>query len=145
MVIFSRSKGLKNRSQNPPLKEVSSPDNSVCAAVAKNKASPQFLLHWQVIFLFVIAFLAAWHHISLACPAAPGDGYDMIHGQLFGRDRTPAVVAHAFCTSAFPPLGSPEFPCFPAFPFDVRFFQPKGKGVCQRLSRHFLISLFSSS
>jgi len=44
----------------------------------KNNISSQFLLHWQVMFLLVIVFFAAWHHISLRGSATPGDGHEML-------------------------------------------------------------------
>src|SRR3990172_5961710 len=63
--------------------------------------------HWEHIFLFVIAFLAARDNISL-CAFAPADyGHNVIHCKLRGFKLFFTIVT---CTAAqliLPPLGVP--------------------------------------
>ncbi len=66
-------------------------------------------LHGQELFFQVVAFLTAGNNITFGGFSAPGDGYDVIHGQFFGQDRATAVITGAFVTFSFPPLGAAHF------------------------------------
>ena len=65
-----------------------------------------FPLQGKELLLLIVAFLAAGNDIALGGFSPPGDGYDVIHGELFGRDRATAVMTDAFVTFSFPPLGT---------------------------------------
>ena len=83
----------------------------------------------------IIAFLACCNDIAFGGSTAPGYGDDMVHGQVFGSGRSPAIMADSFGTSSFPPLGIAEFPS-PA-PLSVHIFF--GQIIGKRFhSRHFL-------
>ena len=88
-----------------------------------------FPLHRQELFFHIVARFTARNHVSPGAFAAAGNRNDVIHGQLFGRRRAPAVITFTLCHLAFPPLGFPEFPGLAAFPFQIRFFQIIGKGL----------------
>lgn len=80
-----------------------------------------FPLHRQELLLPVVAFLAAGNHIALGGFPPPGNGYDMIHGELFGWDRAAAVMTDTFVTFTFPPLGAAHFARLLALSLDVVF------------------------
>jgi hypothetical protein len=80
-----------------------------------------FPLHGNELLLLIVAFLAAGNDITFGGFSASGDGYDVIHGELFGLDRATAVITDAFVTFSFPPLGVAYLPRFVTFPLDVVF------------------------
>ena len=73
------------------------------------------------LFFLIVTFLAAGNNIAFGGFTPPGDGYDVIHGELFGWKRTAAVVTDAFVTFSFPPLGLAHFTCLVTFALDVVF------------------------
>ena len=80
-----------------------------------------FPLHGQELLFEVVAFFAAGNDIALGGFPSPGNGYEMIHGEIFGRDCATAVMTNAFVTFSFPPLGAAHLSRLLAFPLDVVF------------------------
>ena len=80
-----------------------------------------FPLHGKELLLLIVAFLTAGNDIALGGFSASGDGYDVIHGQFFGQDRTTAVMAETFVTFSLPPLGAVQLTRLVTLPFDVVF------------------------
>ena len=80
-----------------------------------------FPLHRKELLLLIVAFLTAGNDITFCGFSASGDGYDVIHGELFGRYRATAVITDAFVTFSFPPLGVAHLPRLVTFPLDVVF------------------------
>ena len=91
-----------------------------------------FPLHGQKLLLLIVAFLTAGNHIAPGGFSPPGNGYDVIHGEIFGRDRATAVMTDAFVAFSFPPLGTAHLTRLLAFPPDVVFRKAIGVWV------HFL-------
>ena len=79
------------------------------------------------MFFGVVAFLTSRNDIAFCASAAPGDGYDMVHGQFFGSCRVAAVVAGTFGAAALPPLRASEFSGLASFPVHLFFCQIVGK------------------
>ena len=75
----------------------------------------------------VVAFLTRSNDVAFCASATPGDGYDMVHGQFFGRCRAAAVVAGAFGAAALPPLRTSEFSGLAPFPVHFFFCHVVGK------------------
>ena len=67
----------------------------------------------------MVAVLAGGNDIALGSSAAPGDGYDVIHGEFLGRERPAAVMAETSVALTFPPLGAAQLPRFLALPLDL--------------------------
>ena len=86
-------------------------------------------LHRQELLLLIVAFFTAGNDIALGGFTAPGDGYDVVHGEFFWWDRTTTVVTEALVTFSFPPLGAAHLTRFVTFPFDVFFRKIVGKWV----------------
>jgi len=93
--------------------------------------------HGKQLLFSRVAFLAAGSHVAPGAFAAPGNRYDVIHGQFFRRGWPTAVVAHTFGQAAFPPLGFSKFPCFVARPFQIFFAQIIGEWLDGFFSFHF--------
>jgi len=62
-----------------------------------------------VDFFLGVAILTAWDHVPFGTLSAPGNGDQMIHGELTCWELTPTVVAYPFGTFPFPPLGRAQF------------------------------------
>ena len=43
-------------------------------------------LHGQELLLLIVAFFTAGNDIALGGLTPPGDGYDVVHGEFFGRE-----------------------------------------------------------
>jgi hypothetical protein len=86
-------------------------------------------LHGKELLLLIVAFFTAGNDIALGAFTASGDGYDVIHGEFFGWNRTTAVMAEAFVTFSFPPLGVAHLPRLAALPLDIAFRKIVGKWV----------------
>ncbi len=86
-------------------------------------------LHGQELLFLIVAFFTAGNDIALGGFTAPGDGYDVIHGEFFGWDRTTTVVTEALVTFSFPPLGVAHLTRPVTFPLDVFFRKIVGKWV----------------
>lgn len=65
------------------------------------------------VFLFIIAGFAAGDAVALVAFSAAHDGQDVIHRQLFGRERFSAIVANALGQLLLPPIAFAQFlgPC----------------------------------
>jgi hypothetical protein len=88
-----------------------------------------FPLHGKKVFFPGVAFLANRNHVSFGAPASPNEGYDVIHGQIPGRNFFPAIVADPFGQPLLPPSGLLEFPRpIPLAP-NVFFFNFNDKGL----------------
>ena len=77
----------------------------------------------------VVAFFAAGHDIALGALAAAGYGHDVIHGQIFGRERPAAVMANPFGQAALPPLGFAQRSGLVTLPFLIVCAQIVGIGL----------------
>ena len=88
-----------------------------------------FPFHGKQLLFSVVAFFAAGHHIALGALAAAGYGHDVIHGQIFGRERPAAVMANPFGQAAFPPLGFAQRSGLVALPFLIVCAQIVGIGL----------------
>jgi len=73
------------------------------------------------LLLLIVTFLAAGNDIALGGFPPPGNGYDVIHGEIFGRDRATAVMTDALVTFSLPPLGAAHLTRFVSFPPDILF------------------------
>ena len=96
-----------------------------------------FPFNGQELFFGIVALLASGDHVPFGGLSASGNGHNMVHGQLLGRDRAPAVVADALGTASFPPLGVPKFSGLAALPFDVFLLQI----ICKWLHMSFYLIL----
>ena len=74
-----------------------------------------------MIFLPVIAGLAAGDAIGLARGPAPDDGDNVVHGQVSGVESTFAVMAEPFSLLVLPPLGLAQIASLVPFTADVLF------------------------
>jgi len=77
------------------------------------------------LLLSVIALLAAWHHIAFDGFTAPGDGNDMVHGELSSWKISYAIVTFTFGKPTFPPLTFSQFSRLAALAFEITFFWRK--------------------
>jgi len=62
------------------------------------------VFEWQAVLALGIAALAARHQIALGRLAAANDRHQVIHGQLFRRELSAAVMADARGAFALSPL-----------------------------------------
>ena len=85
-------------------------------------------LHRQQLLFPDVALLAAGNDVPLDGSSAACNRNDMVHGQISGRGRTPAVMADPLCATAFPPLAGPKFAGFLPLSSDLGFIQIIGKG-----------------
>ena len=74
-------------------------------------------LYGKELLFGVVALFAAGHDVALGAFSPAGNRYDMVHGELFGRCWTVAIVADTPCQATFPPLGFAQLPGAVAFPF----------------------------
>lgn len=98
--------------------------------------------HGQQLLFSVVAFFAAGHHIALGALAASGYGHDVIHGQIFGRERPAAVMANPFGQAAFPPLGFAQRSGLVTLPFLVVCAKIIGIGLDGGFFFHGLFYIF---
>ena len=95
--------------------------------------------HGQQLLFGVVAFLAAGRHVALGALAAAGYRHDVIHGQIFGREGSAAVMANPFGQAALPPLRFAQRSGLVALPFLIVFTQVVGEGLDGGFSFHMVI------
>jgi len=88
-----------------------------------------FPLHGKHLFLVGVARLARRYDIAFGGLAAPGDGNDVIHGQLGGRRLPAAIMTTPLGALPLPPRGAAQLTRLAPLGLDARFVQVIGIGA----------------